>query len=140
MALQRKLVFNIRNYTQKDYIMLKGWWEMSGEVGPELESLPENTTYILEYEGSPLLSITIYLTNCKNLALLENFIGNPAFAGQLRKDMSQKLVDYCYAQCKQAGYKTLLCFSLNNEKIINRYQELGMTKVVDHLVSFGRKL
>lgn len=131
--------YSIRPYHASEFEMLKSWWTLAKEVCPEKECLPEESTLILELDGVPALAITVYLTNCKRVAYLENFIGNPEMKGDSRKQASQLIVDAACNFAKNLGYTRILCLSLK-DKLNERYVELGMKPTQGPLNGFIREL
>ena len=117
-------MLNIRNYKYTDYPVLKAWWEANNEAAPTLSLMPLESTFVAEWEGKPLLSVTLYLTNCKEIAFVENFIGDPEAKGPLRKEAGQVLQRYIEKWAKAAGYNRLMC-TLLTEPLKPRYEELG---------------
>ena len=131
--------YTIRSYSKKDYAELKRWWVSSKETVPPEDALSEESTFILELDNVPALSITVYLTNSKQVSYLENFIGNPDLKGDSRRKASQIIVDAACGFAKSLGYKRILCLA-QKDKLKTRYTELGMQPVADNLSGFVREL
>ncbi len=129
---------NIRQYKDSDYEMISNWWTDSKEMGPGKDMLSANTTFIMELNGVPAYSLTLYLTNCKGMALFENFIGNPALKGE-RKMFASVLVDYLEKTAKSLGYNKIMCLSMN-DKLVDRYTDLGYNKTVSNLTALVKEL
>jgi hypothetical protein len=129
---------NIRMYTPRDYEMLASWWKEQGEQAPIREDLPLDSTFILEADNLPLFSICAYMTNVKGLSYLENFVGNPSYKKD-RKKYAEFIVNYACDFLRDKGYLRVVCLS-NKHKLMNRYQELGMTKTADGISAFARTL
>jgi hypothetical protein len=131
--------YSIRSFSKTDYPMIKEWWTSQNEIAPTLGMLPEESTLILELDDKPSLCLTVYLTNCKEVAYLENFVGNPLIKSKERKQASQFIVDSGINFAKTLGYKRILCFT-NVDKLKNRYKELGMSESLTNLCSFVKEV
>ena len=127
---------NIRLYNSKDYEMLSTWWIDSKEPGPLKEMLPEDSTFILEDRGTPVMSVSLYLPNCKFMAYVENFVKHPDYDNDNAAFiLSKHIEDFA----KDRGYSILVCLSYK-DKLKQRYQELGYVKTLDGLSSFVKDL
>lgn len=132
-------MYIIRNYKHSDFSLLDNWWKSYNEMGPIPEMMMEDTSFVLEINGVPALSITVYFTNCKEVAYIENFIGNPDLEGSLRKEASQCLLNHVYKFAKDKEYKRLVCFCYK-DKLVKRYEELGVVRTLSGLHSFVKEL
>lgn len=130
-------MFNIRPYKSSDYEMIKSWWIDHNEPFPPKDCMPEDTTFILEIKDVPSLSICLYLTNCKGVAYLENFISNPN--NKSTGISSGVLVEHAISYAKLLGYKRILCLT-DKDSLKNRYQKLGMKHSLSNLHSLVREL
>ena len=128
----------IRNYRKEEFEMINSWWKAAKEIGPLPDMLPEESTFILEMEKQPALCVTVYLTNSKEIAYIENFIGNPELKG-IRSYMVPKLFDHICKFARERGYRRLVALA-SNEKLVSRYQEIGLTETVKGLTSFAKEL
>lgn len=129
-------MIKIRNYRQDDYEMLKSWWIEAEEVPPTKELIP-STTYILEDRGTPVMSLSLYTTNCTVLGFLEAFIKNPMYYDS--QVSSFKLVTHAENEAKKLGCEILVCMSFE-PKLKERYQQLGYTNTVNNLSSFSKSI
>jgi hypothetical protein len=128
----------IRNYKDDEFKMIDSWWKSANELGPIPGMLPEETTFVLEFEGEPALCITLYTTNSKEVAYLENFIGSPKLKG-VRKALAPQIIDHASRFAKSRGIRRLVCLA-PNEKLEGRYTELGFTKTVKGLTALTKEL
>lgn len=131
--------FQIRNYTDADFEMIQGWWTKQNEVPPTKEMLPPDTTFICEYEGVPLVSITVYLTNSKEFCMLDNFVGNPEFPGEKRKEASGRIIGWSEVFAMTLGYKSMMCLAMK-DKLKEYYTTFGYTKRFDNVATFNKAL
>ena len=127
----------IRNYKDSDFEMLCSWWHESQQMAPGKSLIPE-TTYILEINEVPALSLSLFTTNVKGMCYFENFIGNPNLKAQ-RKEYSKQLMDYVENKAKELGFEQIVCFSTSN-KVSEYYKKLGMKPTVYGLTSFSKEI
>lgn len=133
-------MIKIRHYNNSDYEILSKWWNDHKEIGPTKDMLPEESTFVLEYNGKPCVSITAYLTNSKEISYLENLISDPELKNkEIRNTLTQIIVDDTFGFLRGLGYKRVICFSYK-DGLKERYKEMGMTKTLDNLSSFARVL
>lgn len=126
----------IRLYTPQDYEMLKEWWVEANEPPPPESLIPE-TAYILEDRGTPVMSLALYLTNCKVIGYLECFIKNPMYYDS--HVAADKLIRYVENEAKKHGCQVLVGLTYQ-DKLKKRYQDLGYVNTVNNLSSFARKI
>lgn len=120
---------NIRFYKKQDFELLSSWWKQQNEPGPTLDMLPEDSTFIVEINNKPIISVCLYLTNCKEVCYIENLIANPEFK-ENRKEYIQVLFSFLQNFAKNLGYKKLMCMAYR-DALKKRYQEIGLTKTLD---------
>lgn len=113
---------NIRNFKSSDYPLIKSWFK----DGPELEQMPEESSFVLEVENKPQACVSVFLTNT-NIAYFENLIANPKFKKSERKEAIQKLMEHAWSFAKDKGYKYAVGFTLY-EKLAARHLEMGWNK------------
>lgn len=131
--------YTIRNYKDSDYEMIKNWWNSQNEPVPTKDLIPLDSTFILEVDEQPIISISVFLTNTLGICFLENFIADPLKKGDIRKECSSIIVNYALSFAKEMGYKRAVCLSYR-EKLKQRYEDLGMRRTVNNLTSFVREL
>jgi len=132
-------MFKVRPYTKDDFQMINSWWVIQGEVAPTLAMLPEESTFICEFNGLPLTCITVYLTNSMEFCILDNFVGNPGYANLMRKEASALVISHAEKFAKDFGYKSMLCFAIK-DKLKQYYPKFGYVKRCDNLTSFNKEL
>jgi hypothetical protein len=128
---------NIRLYKKEDFKMIQDWWIQSNEVAPLEDMLTLDSTFILEVHNKPRMCISAYLTNCKCVAYLENFIKDPTFKDS--KNCSKQLVEHAENFVKEKGFRILVCYSYKN-KLTKRYEELGYINTLNDLSSHAKEL
>lgn len=128
---------NIRLFNKNDYETIKMWWYKAHEIPPTLEMLPEDSTFILELDNKPQVSLTVYLTNSKHLAYLENFVKDPELKDS--KQYTELLVKHVEMFTKEQGYKVLACLAYK-DKLKKRYEDLGYINTLNNLSSFIKEL
>lgn len=127
----------IREYIDSDFDLLVGWWNSFKEVPPTKDLMPESS-FILEVDSIPRVSISLILTNTK-YSYLENLISNPEISADKRNIAVKTIVSYAEEYAKSLGYKYLVCFSYK-DKLKARYQQLGYLRTVDNLSSFVKEI
>lgn len=125
----------IRPYTIADFEMIQEWWGKP----LTLDTIPVYGTFIAESDGIPLLSVTIYLTTGKGLALLENLVGNPAFKGEKRRELAKELAFHVEQWARERDVKKLICLA-PNEKLEKRYQELGASIIMKNISCLAKEI
>jgi hypothetical protein len=128
-----------RAYKQSDWPLIKEWWAASGEIAPVEGMMPPDSSYVADIDGTPALACSLYLTNTKELAYVENFIGNPALKGAERREAAQAGMAHVARVARELGYKRLLCMT-EKPALMNRYQELGFTPTLSGVTAFVRVL
>lgn len=128
---------NIRLFKKDDYELIRSWWIKANEFPPYQEMLPEESTFILEIDNQPKMCLTVYLTNCKFFAYLENFIKDPEFKNS--KNEVNQLLEHAEKFAKDKGYKVLFCLAYK-DKLKKRYEELGYKNTLNNLSSFVKEL
>jgi hypothetical protein len=132
-------MFKVRHYNKTDFPMISEWWNKHKEMGPTEEMLPEESTFICELNGTPLTAITLYLTNSKEFCMLDNFIGNPAFRGEDRKEASKLIIEYAENLAKDLGYKSIFCMALN-DSLSDYYEFFGYKKRLNNVSTLNKEL
>jgi len=128
-------MYKVRNYKAEDYQMVKGWWDASKEAAPGPELLPLDSTLVLEIDGVPSVCVALFLTNSKEMCLMEGFISKPDLPKAIRNDAVQTMFDSACLFAKKLGYKKVITLAYV-DKIKTRCVELGFTKTLDNLSSF----
>lgn len=129
----------VRPYRESEFRMIEAWWHEQNEVAPLPSMMPIDSSFIAEIDGKPALAITIYLTNCKEVAYLENFVGNPAMKGSDRRVASHILLDHVQKFAKARGFRNLLCMA-HKPQLERRYVELGYRQTLGGVSTFLRNL
>lgn len=132
-------MYTIRLYTLRDFEMLQSWWKAVEEPAPTQEMLPLETTYIMEYNEIPILSVCLYLTNCNEFCDADCFVGNPEFDGDIRKIGAIKLSEFLEHSAKRLGYKKIRAFAYKDQ-LKKYYPELGFNKSMDNVASFIKEV
>lgn len=123
----------IRPYNPADYPVLKEWMDV-----PE-HTFPIDSTYIAEHDELPAVSLSVYFTNDPAFALLENFLGDPGLDKQIRRGLSEALVQHVEAVSRSRGVTRLVCIA-PHQKLENRYRELGYGVVLENVSCLAKEL
>lgn len=130
-------MIEIRPYFADDWEEVEGWWKASGEIPPLPTMMPLESSFIAEIDEKPALAVALYLTNTPELAYVENFIGNPAVKGGLRREAALALSHYIATFAKQRGFKRLMCLT-EKPALKTRYMELGYHPTLGGVTAFVR--
>ena len=133
------MLSNIKPYKNSDYPEVASWLFLSYKQIAPPSILLEEGTFILELDNVPALSLTVLLTQTKDMSYIFNFIKNPKFKNNNLEEYGQQLWNHCFDYAKSKGYKQIICFS-ENEKLTEKYQRFGMKKNLEHLTSFIKEL
>lgn len=129
----------IREYEESDFEEICSWWDAAQEPGPPEGAMIPDGTFVLEIDGVPSLSLTVFLTQSKKIAYLEGFISRPGIEKKIRNDLSEILWDYAcqFADCR--GYKTVIMYA-QKPKLVERYERMGMTRAQSGLTALYRSI
>lgn len=129
----------IRPYMSEDFPMIHSWWMAHKEVPPIPGMMTEDGTFVLEYDGAPIMTLSVLLTQSPEVSYFEGFCSKPGLDKKISHHAGQILWDYCYQFLVLNGFNRVIILT-NKESLISRYKELGMTEYVKGLTSLGRKL
>lgn len=97
----------------------------------------KDSSFILEIDGIPSLHMSFYITNCKGVSYLENFVGNPEMKGMVRREATKYLISFLTELAKQLGYKRLIGFGFQ-DKTKAYYKTLGFENTLNDVSVFCR--
>ena len=119
--------------------MIREWWIAAGSPAPTMDMMPENSSFVLEVDGKPLLAVTVYMTNSKQIAWVDNLISSPLpFKGN-RRDYVEEMQKFLEIWAKTEGYKSLFCFS-EKEVLVKRYMELGYMPTLKNVTTLVKEI
>lgn len=120
-ALDKIEIKLIQNH---EYASIMAWWRLHGMSEPSLAAMPIDTTFVLHLNDEPVLSVTLFLTNSSEFAMVDNLVSSPLLDRVKRKSLVSLLQDFLEIYAKEAGYAKLFCFA-DNKKTLERYKQLG---------------
>jgi hypothetical protein len=124
-------MFTVRTYKTTDYEMLAKWFIYALEHIPVKTAYTEDSTFIVEYNGDPIASACLYLTNCKEHCYLEHFVASPEFkANPIRKEATMHLLEYIAKFAKDNGYKRVVGIGYK-DGVKKRIREWGFRHTAD---------
>ncbi len=130
----------IRNYKDEDFKMIAKWWTDVNENGPLPGMMPEESTFILEWDGVAIAALTALETNTKGISYLEGYIGNPMKGlASIRRELAPMLWNHAFKYLKDKGFERVLCVT-SHEKLVTRYEQLGMTKLSSGYTALAKEL
>lgn len=130
---------NIRLYKDTDLEIIQEWCKIHKEYIPNSECLPKDSTFILEINSKPLIVMTVYLTNCKEIAYLENLMKDPEFNGPIKDEAIKMIFNHCENFTKEQGFKRLIALT-NVEPLKTKYQNLGYNKFLNNLSALAKEI
>lgn len=130
----------IRSYKNSDYEMICDWWDMQYQQGPLPGMMSEHGTFILEHNNEPFMSLTVFKTQT-NIGYIEGYICDITreISIEKRREYGQNIWNHCYQWAKENGIQYLVTYT-DKEALVNRYEKLGMTKVMNNLTSLSKDL
>lgn len=131
--------FKIRPYVSNDFNEIVSWWTKQNECPPTPGMMIEDGTFVLEIENIPALSLTVFLTQSKEISYIEGFVKNPVFKGVSLEAFGSKLWEHCFQYAKEKGYNRIICYCIEN-KLKDKYARFGMTTTCSSLTSFVKEL
>lgn len=131
---------NIRKYKPADLEIILSWYTRE-QVQQEIlsDALCEDGTFILEFDGMPIMCLTVLLTQSKQVAYLFNFIKNSKFEDINLEQYGKVLWDHCFHYAKELGYKRVLCFA-SIPQLKEKYLRFGMQISSPNLTGFVKEL
>lgn len=130
---------NIRPFRNTDFEMICSWWEFYGAVPPIAGMMCEDGTFILELGTEPVMTLSVLLTQSKEISYFEGYCAKPGLSKENSNDCGNILWDHCYKYLRDKGYKRVIIFT-DKDSLARRYMDLGMTKAVGGLTSLAREL
>jgi N-acetylglutamate synthase-like GNAT family acetyltransferase len=132
-------MYSIRPYQDSDLQTVQKWWIEQGLAPVWRALLPLESTYILEIDGEPALCACLYLMNSEDACMVENLVGNPKFKGTQRYEAVPVLFKHLENEAKRFGYRTLVLFTYE-DKLKERYQDLGFIKTTENVTTFAKSI
>lgn len=114
---------------------MSAWWKEHAVQGPDLDMLPEESTFIVENEaGEKSLCATVYLTNAC-LAWADNFVRNPQVKAAYQFQDTVQLLKHLERFAESRGKRILFCMSISNSTDI-LYRKLGFKQTASGASTF----
>jgi len=129
----------IRPYSENDFEEICSWWRDHGEFPPLPGMMTQEGTFVVEYEGKAVMTLTVLMTQTKEISYFEGYCAKPGLDHVTRNQIGKILWEYGYNYLKQRGYRRVVAFT-NSENLADRYVELGMQKCMTGIQSLGRVL
>ena len=122
--MENKLVF--RPLIEGDYEDICKWWKWWRWPVLPKESLPDNGMggFMVEKNGTPIVSVFLYLTSNSNWAWLEWLVSNPNYREKDRKEAIELLISKTEEETKKLGFKFMLTIG-RNKSLIESHRKLG---------------
>lgn len=139
MGLRYAPNLKIRRFKETDFYSICEWWKAWGEEPPLLGMMIKDGTFVVEYDEIPVMTLTAFKTQSKEISYLEGFCRSPKLDPAESKRLGSLLWNVAFQYLKDEGFKRVICFA-NKESLKNRYIELGMHETLGGLTALGREL
>lgn len=130
---------NIRLYKKSDLNTILIWCLDHKECLPYPEMLTTDSTFVLEKDNKPLACLTVYLTNSKEVAYLENLVRDPEFKGQEKDEAIKMLFNHVENFTKEQGFKRVVAF-VHRPLLKNRFKEMNYINSMNDISSYVKEL
>lgn len=130
---------NIRAYKDTDFDEICSWWKDQGECPPLPGMMTSQGTFVLEYEGTPVMTLSCMRTQSPEISYFEGYCAKPGLKKEVRNALGDLLWQHGYQYLRSHGFKRVLTFT-NKETLLGRYQKLGMIKCMSGVYALGRVL
>lgn len=137
-AMRKEEAFSIRKIHRSEVAEIISWWKEYGEMAPEEGMMPLDSTFVLDFNGSPLVSITVFLTN-SICAWVDNFIAHPGINFSERSRLTDLAWESVQQYVKDRGYKRMLCFSDKQSKV-RLYERYGFQPTLSGVVTMTKEV
>ena len=129
----------IRKYHYMDYPLIESWWKRTGEVPPDSNRIPEESSFSIQDEDGTLLAmISVYITD-DGVGFPDNLIGNPDCDKVIRKKAIRYLIDYLEKYASRAGCYKLISF-IKKESLVRYYEQYGYKAVASNLTAVAKEI
>lgn len=120
-------MYTIRPYNKnQDLELIYSWCKSYGLPDTVRTNIPEDTTYVLEYNNQPIMSACLYLTNCKNFSFIENAIKDRSIDKNVTEKGLEILFSYLESKSRELGYRmTFIMADSHLEKLNSKYFNMG---------------
>lgn len=133
------MIIEIRPFKESDYEEICSWWRAHGEFSPLPGMMTEEGTFVLELDDEPVMTLSVLMTQSKEIAFFEGYCSKPGLDKEIRNSLGKMLWAYGYEFLKDRGYKRVIAYT-DKDALAERYQNLGMRPNVSGLHSLGRVL
>jgi hypothetical protein len=99
----------------------------------------EDGTFVVEYDGILIMTLTALMTQSKEIAYIEGYCAKPGLDKKLRREIGEILWNYGFNFLKAKGYKRAIAFT-DKPALVKRYKDFGMHENISGLMSLGREL
>lgn len=130
---------DIRPYKESDFETIKTWWQQHNGIPPQPGMMIEDGTFVVEWSGEPVMTLTVFKTQSTEIAFFEGFCKHPYLPKELSYQFGSNLFEHCYEYLQKNGYKRAILYA-EYEALVKRYEALGMTKALSGLTSMTRVL
>ena len=138
MEAAKKLIGHVRAISPFEVPTIQSWWKEYGEVPPEDGMMPLDSTFVLDFMGKPLVSMTVFHTNSM-CAWMDNLIAHPKLNFSERARLMDEAWELVQQYVKDKGYKRMLCFSDKQSKV-RLYERYGFVPTLSGVVTMTKEI
>jgi hypothetical protein len=132
-------MITLRPYRESDFEEIHSWWTRHNECPPVPGMMVTNGTFVLEHDNKPIMTLTAFVTQSKEISYLEGFCAKPGVSKEITRECGPMLWEYAFEFLRHNGRKRVVILT-NKEGLAKRYKELGMEENMKELISLGRVL
>lgn len=129
----------IRPFRGSDFEPICSWWISAHEQPPLSGMMISDGTFVLELDDRPVMTLTAFKTQSKEIAYFEGYCRSPDLDRSLSQELGHFLWNHGYQYFKDQGFKRVIAMT-DKVALKNRYIELGMDLNLSGLYSLGRVL
>lgn len=131
------MTYEIKRYKHSYFEEIRSWWIDRDLPPPEQGMMIVDGTFVVVDENDVLqMTLTAYFTQ-SIMGYLEGYCARPGLEKSLRNEYGKALWDHCFQYLKSSGCDVVICYC-DKEKLIKRYQELGMMKMGGNLTQMAK--
>lgn len=128
----------IRSYDPIDFEVIQSWWKEQDQVPPLKGMMVEDGTFVLEYSGEPVMTLTAFRTQSLEVCYFEGYCAKPGLDRKLRNHLGKILWNHCYSYLKKNGAKRVTAFT-EKKRLAQRYEDLGMMPTLKGLYALTKE-
>lgn len=131
-----KADITLRHYQPSDYPLLESWWEIHG-AEPMHESMIPVSTCIVELDGEPAASGSVFPCNNNHVAFFHGMVTRPGLSMQQSSECLMALQDGIDIIMRSSGH-TLLLGTVTQGAMVRGAKMMGFSPAGDPVQAVAR--